>query len=132
VQVPLPSHVDAFVWVVVFAQDEGRQTLPWSEERQLPAPLQTPSPRQTPVPWVPHSLSGSAPLGTKSQMPSTPEPFFAAVHALHVSVHTALQQIPSAQKPEVQSAPAVHALGEHPVGSGYFSHAPVPSQNPSF
>jgi hypothetical protein len=62
-QVPLLSQVEAFVRTELLAHDDGLQTVPCSEERQLPAPLHTPSPRQTPVPWVPHSLSGSAPLG---------------------------------------------------------------------
>ena len=44
------------------------------------------------------------------QTPSEPLPFFAAVQAWHVPLHTVLQQTPSVQKPLPQSLLTLHCL----------------------
>jgi hypothetical protein len=57
-----------------------------------------------------HWLFGSVPIATLPQAPSTPPPFFAAVHAWQVPVQALLQQTPSAQKPDAHCDAAAHAL----------------------
>jgi hypothetical protein len=51
------------------------------------------------------SLSGSAPDEIGPQVPSAPTPFLPAEHAWQRPVQLELQQTPSTQKPEEQSAP---------------------------
>jgi hypothetical protein len=58
-----------------------------------------------------HCWSGSVPAAMKPQVPSTPEPFAAAEQAWQVAVQAVLQQTPSAQKPEPQSADSVQGTG---------------------
>ena len=45
----------------------------------------------------PHSLSGSVPAAMLPHAPSSPEPFFAAVHAWHTLEQAELQHTPSTQ-----------------------------------
>jgi hypothetical protein len=69
--------------------------------RHAPPPLQTPP--QTPVPA--HSLSGSSPFGTKTQLPSWP----GTSHARQTAAQGWLQHTPSTQLPDAQPPAEVHA-----------------------
>jgi hypothetical protein len=77
----------------------ARQVVPAAYVWQAPAPSQTPVVPQLCAPVSVHWLFGSFPAATGPHEPSAPEPFLAAVHAMHVPVQAALQQTPSAQKP---------------------------------
>jgi hypothetical protein len=81
------------------------------------ARVQLPDPEQANVPK--HSLSGSVPAGMLPQVPSTPEPFLAAVQAWQGLVQLELQQTPSAHCPVMHSLPRLHAV---PFG---LLHAPL-------
>src|SRR5689334_10246085 len=81
--------------------------------------LHAPAPLHAAMPA--HSLSGSRPAATRPQVPSAPEPFFTAVHALQSVLQAVLQHTPSAQKPEVHSPFAAHAA---PLARS--AHAPAP------
>jgi hypothetical protein len=55
-----------------------------------------------------HAFFGSVSAATWSHVPSTPEPFFAAVHASHPEVHAVSQHTPSTQNPLLHSWAATH------------------------
>jgi hypothetical protein len=69
--------------------------------------LQTPAPLQVSAPA--HSLSGSVLAAMLPQVPSEPEPFFAAVHAWQVPPHALLQQTKSTHCPLEHSPLIEHA-----------------------
>jgi hypothetical protein len=79
-----------------------------------PAPLQLAPPAQ--------SLSGSVLTATLPHVPSTPEPFFAALHAWQMPPQIVPQQTPSTQKPDWHSTAAPHAV---PVTSVVQRPAPL-------
>jgi hypothetical protein len=72
-------------------------------QQVAPATPQSPSSAHVPEPLhvvhPEHSASGSENDFTKPHAPSPPEPFFAAVHALHSSPQASAQQTPSTQNP---------------------------------
>jgi len=55
-----------------------------------------------------HEPPGSVFAAAKPHVPSAPEPFCAAVHAVHVPVHALSQHTPSTQKPDWHSSPDAH------------------------
>jgi hypothetical protein len=87
--------------------------------------LQAPSLPQLAAPWSVQWFSGSVPAGTSMHCPSLP----AIAHERQVPPQAVAQQTPSMQKPEAQSAAAVHAA---PGGLGPqlpFTHAAPPTQS---
>jgi hypothetical protein len=107
VQVPVPSQVAAVIWLPP-EQEAGTQTAPAVYFWQPPAPSQRPSVPQPATPVSEHWPLELAPAWARSHVPSEPEPFLAAVHAMQVAVHTVLQQTPSAQWSLVHSAGPAH------------------------
>jgi hypothetical protein len=110
-QLPAPSHdlplclPAAQVVSAAHAVPEGAYCL------HLPAPSHASAPDapklQANVEGAAHSSSGSAPSLMAPQVPSTPLPFLAAVHAEQTPVHAESQHTPSAQNPEVHSFASV-------------------------
>ena len=82
------------------------QTVPVTNLRQAPAPLQVPSRPQLATSAFGQRLSvrGFSPVGTKAQIPGEP----ATLQAMHVSPQRLLQQTPSTQNPLVQLASQPH------------------------
>jgi len=76
------------------------QLVPEAHIWQLPAPSHSPSVPQVDAACIVHWALGSVPAATGPQVPSTPLPFLAAVHAVQVAVQAVLQQAPSTQKPD--------------------------------
>ena len=71
------------------------------------------------------SLSGSLSYATDPHTPSTPPPFFDAVHAMHRLSHAVSQQTPSAQYPVAQSEFFVHAIAVEGGATASASSNPV-------
>jgi hypothetical protein len=108
---PSAAHVAAAAAVTASLQAAFAQALPTVGTRQVPLPSHTASLAHAPAPSVLHSLSGSVPLAMGPHVPSVPAPFFAAVQASQVPEHALSQQMPSTQKPLVQSVAVAQALG---------------------
>jgi hypothetical protein len=92
------------------------QMVPFAYRRQPPLPSQVPSVPQVAAPLSVHWLSGSAPTGTKVQVPALPD----SAHDRQVPVQLELQQTPCWQRPEAHSPPP-----EHAVPSGFKVHWPA-------
>src|SRR6185437_833463 len=97
-QVPDPLQVSAFCSTPA-EHDDALHTVPEAHSAQAPEPLHEPLVPQVEAADAPHSLSGSVPLLMSPQVPSTPLPFLAAVHAWQVPVQAVLQHTPSTQSP---------------------------------
>jgi len=110
-QVPLPSQVEAGV-SAPSRQEDGRQTEPGAARVQAPAPLHLPSMPQLSV----DSLL-QTPCGSATPLPTGPHsPFWVGRAQLtQAPVQAVLQQMPSAQLPDVQSSS--DSQGPRPVGS---------------
>jgi hypothetical protein len=90
--------------------------VPAAYRRQPPAPSQVPSVPQLAAPLSVHWLRGSAPTGTKVQVPAVP----ASAQERQVPVQLELQQTPCWQRPEAHSTPPVQV-----VPSGFLVHWPA-------
>ena len=76
---------------------------------QAPAPLHTPVVPQVLAACCAHSVPGSSPSATLSQVPLAPTPPLAAVEQpLQMPVHALLQQTPSTQNVLTHSAASLH------------------------
>jgi len=92
------------------------QTVPAAYRRQAPLPSQVPSVPQLAAPLSMHWFSGSAPTGTKVQVPEVP----VSAHDRQVPVQLELQQTPCWQRPEAHSTPPAQVMP-----SGFLVHWPA-------
>jgi hypothetical protein len=109
-QTPVPSHVRCGVCVEP-VQVAAAHCVPFTQNRQAPAPSHIPSVPHVVDVVVEHCVAGvgAVPPGTLLHVPTLP----AIAHDLQVPVHALLQQKPCAQKPESHSPAVVHAV---PIG----------------
>ena len=110
---PLQVRAGAYVDPV---QDCATHTVPLAYSRQPPVPSQVPSVPQLAAPLSMHWFSGSAPTGTKVQIPMLP----VRAQERQVPVQLELQQTPCWQRPDAHSVPPVQV-----VPSGFFVHWPA-------
>jgi hypothetical protein len=104
-QVPAPSQVRAALSVDP-VQLCAAHTVPFAYSWQAPLPSHDPLVPQLAAPLSVHWLSGSLPAGTVVQVPTEP----VSAHDWQVPAQAALQHTPWAQKFELQSVLAVHAV----------------------
>ncbi len=103
-QFPAPSQRPANVSVDP-VQPAMAQATPATYFSQAPAPSQKPSFPQVEAPSSVQSFRGSVPTSAGMQVPTLPD----ELQVSQVPVQAVLQQTPSAQKVEAQSAPVLHA-----------------------
>ncbi len=105
-QTPAPLQTSAVAKLE--SQRVAPQLVPATSRRHAPFPSQVPSRPQLCAASTGQSLRGSLPFATSPQTPSAPLPLPAAVQLWQSPLHALLQQTPSTQLPDAQSAALLH------------------------